>query len=139
MQKYQQIAVSGFISHNGKALVVRRSNDNTFLPRYWETAGGKLEWGEDPTLGLIREVKEEVGLMVRPLRPYRVWDYVDPGLGRHLVEVAMLCKVTGGAEVTLSAEHQEYRWITEDEVESLAPITDGMREVIAEGFALIKE
>lgn len=53
-------------------IAVRRMSDQKFLGvtnrkyRGWTTPGGKLEAGEDPTLGACRELEEETGLVASP-------------------------------------------------------------------------
>ncbi len=47
-----------------RILCVKRN----YGPKNWTTPGGRLEKGESPIEGLIREVKEETGFKVKPLR-----------------------------------------------------------------------
>jgi 8-oxo-dGTP diphosphatase len=47
-----------------RILCVKRN----YGPMNWTTPGGRLEKGESPIEGLIREVKEETGLKVKPVR-----------------------------------------------------------------------
>ena len=47
-----------------RILCVKRNFD----PKNWTTPGGGLEKGESPIEGLVREVKEETGLRVKPNR-----------------------------------------------------------------------
>ena len=137
--RYQNVAVSAFILHEGKALIVQRATNEDFLPNKWEQVGGKVEWGENPFGGLVREVKEESGLEVQPVQTYWVWSYTPQG-ERQTIEVAVMCEIVGGAEVTLSSEHQAYRWATEEEVRALsdADITKPMREEILAGFEFLR-
>ncbi|MEX0649479.1 MAG: NUDIX domain-containing protein [Candidatus Andersenbacteria bacterium] len=134
--KHQIAATSAFILHEGKALIALRSKEDDILPDYWEQVGGKLDWGESPEEGVTREVQEESGLHVRALRPYAVMSYMNEKKERHIIEVAYLCELVGPAEVTLSQEHQEYRWITEVELGSVAPMSEEMKESLRQGFAI---
>ncbi|MBU0597450.1 NUDIX domain-containing protein [Patescibacteria group bacterium] len=54
------------ISSDGKVLLVKRGIN----PKkgYWDTPGGFLEEGEDPVVGIKREIKEELGVNVRVVR-----------------------------------------------------------------------
>lgn len=135
--KYQNVAVSAFIPHEDKVLIVQRAADEDFLPNSWEQVGGKIEWGEDPFEGLVREVQEEAGITVKPLQAYWVQSYT-PNSDRHMVEVGIICELVGKSDVTLSEEHQAYEWVTEDEVKAISPMTDSMREEILSGFSFLR-
>jgi ADP-ribose pyrophosphatase YjhB (NUDIX family) len=56
---------------DGRVLLARRAAE-PFEGR-WDIPGGFLEEGEDPIDGLRRELKEETGLDVEPLRFLGVW------------------------------------------------------------------
>lgn len=136
--KYQNVAVSAFIPQGDKVLIVQRAADEDFLPDSWEQVGGKIEWGETPFDGLIREVKEEAGIAVKPMQVYWLTDYTPNG-ERHMVEAGIICEVEGNPQVQLSNEHQAYRWVTEEEVKNVSPMTDSMREEIIAGFVFLRQ
>jgi ADP-ribose pyrophosphatase YjhB (NUDIX family) len=59
---------------------MRRAPGVPGLDGKWELPGGKVEFRERPDQTIVREIKEELGLSVRPLRllPYlhtNVWEY----------------------------------------------------------------
>ena len=58
------IAVKSMIVNNGKLLIVKRANNDRYMPGIWEIPGGKLDIGENLLDGLIRETKEETGLEI---------------------------------------------------------------------------
>jgi len=136
--KYQNVAVSAFVPHDGKVLVVQRAADEDFLPDNWEQVGGKIEWGENPFDGLVREVMEEAGITVKPVQVYWLSDYT-PNSDRHMVEAGIICELVGSPDVKLSHEHQAYKWVTEDEIKKISPMTDSMREEILAGFNFLRE
>ena len=61
-----------FRDADGGILLVKPSYRET-----WEIPGGGLEHGEDPWAAAVREVKEEIGLELRPGR-LLVVDWVPP-------------------------------------------------------------
>jgi 8-oxo-dGTP pyrophosphatase MutT (NUDIX family) len=63
--------VVAVIARRGRVLVVRRAPGVPF-PGYWTPLSGKIEPGERQEQALVREVREEVGLVVRPGR--KVWE-----------------------------------------------------------------
>ncbi len=50
------------IIEDGRVLVTRRKK-GVHLEGLWEFPGGKVEDGEDPRLALVRELREEIGIV----------------------------------------------------------------------------
>jgi 8-oxo-dGTP pyrophosphatase MutT (NUDIX family) len=109
------------IEFSVKALIIR---DNKFLalhkarissPRY-ELPGGRLLFGETVEEAVVREVLEETGLTVVPVRLVDTWNYVAENL--QIVGVIYLCAEKEWAEIALSEEHDTYEWFA-PEVDSL--------------------
>jgi 8-oxo-dGTP diphosphatase len=132
--QHQIVAVSAFIPKDGKTLIAQRAVDEPFLPNHWENVGGGVEWGEHPLDALVREVKEESGLIVKPVQHYYVHHYLHEAKGKQIIEIATVCEIIGADTVTLSHEHQAYRWVTKSELEKIEPMTPKMRQVVLEGF-----
>lgn len=55
------IVAAGIVIEHGKVLLSRRKK-GTHLAGRWEFPGGKVEPGEDPRAGLMRELEEELGI-----------------------------------------------------------------------------
>lgn len=108
-----RIAVKAFVVAHGRLLVVRRQPKDINLPKIWELPGGRLEPGEDPFKGLMREVKEETGLSVTIGAPIEVRHF-KLKKGPIITMIIFLCETDGGT-VKLSAEHTAFDWITVDE------------------------
>lgn len=130
----QFVLVTAFIPWQDKVLVARRAADDDFLAGYWEMVGGKIDFGESPYAAIIREVHEEAGLVVKPIRPYFLFDQMTAS-GQHLIDIAFHCELIGKPEIVLSHEHQDSRWVAQDEIGKLMPMSDEMREVALKGFA----
>lgn len=104
------IAVKAFIVDNeGQLLIVKRADDDPHRPGMWEIPGGRLNPGEDPSLGLRREVKEETNLLVEVLDPLAVSHFARED--KQIVTlITFVCKPISG-KVKISEEHSDYKWV----------------------------
>jgi 8-oxo-dGTP pyrophosphatase MutT (NUDIX family) len=96
-----------------RILTLQRSK-TTRCPMAWETVHGRLEAGEEPEQGALREVREETGLDVKRLYNVCVQPFY---LHRsHTVELAVVFAafVDPAAEVHLSEEHSRSEWLVPD-------------------------
>lgn len=110
----QRIAVYGYIRNNeGKILLVQRAPHDSF-PGLWEMPGGTLDFGEDPKIGVEREVQEECGISVEALHPIAAISGVSEknDSKSHTVRLAFLCRlIDKRSKITLSKEHSAYLWV----------------------------
>ena len=61
---YYRISVKGLcVDETGRFMLAREDNGK------WELPGGGLDHGEDPIVGLIREIQEETGLKITYVSP----------------------------------------------------------------------
>lgn len=107
------VSVRGVVSGpDNTVLLLRRASDEQ-----WELPGGRLASGEQPTVGLTRECREETGLSVEINALCGAHSWVnDAGQDRFAVYYA--CEVDTTA-VTLSEEHRSAQWVSPAEAESL--------------------
>lgn len=104
-----------------KIVIFNQDNEILFLKRSekvpraggWDFPGGGLEYGEDPTLGIVREVAEETQLLISQVRPVHLMSVVN-GDDEFVVLVGYAGE-TLSSEVKLSWEHTEYRWLKVDQ------------------------
>jgi 8-oxo-dGTP diphosphatase len=101
------------INNEGKILTVRRSATAPIRPLNWDLPGGDLEFGEDPTQGIIREITEETSLNIERLEPFDVEAHVNSN-GEFWVTIAYKAASKTG-NVVLSYEHDEFKWVTPEE------------------------
>src|SRR3954447_9683451 len=84
----------------------------------WYCLSGVMEPGEEPAGGIVREVKEEAGLDVEPVRIVGV--YASPvvtysnGHTAQFVGTVFLCRVTGGELTLADDESLELRYFATD-------------------------
>jgi 8-oxo-dGTP diphosphatase len=125
------LAVSAAIYREGRILLVRRARapgrDLFSLP------GGVVEAGETLAGAVAREVLEETGLIVEPVRLAGHREVImrdaDGRVERHFVILAFACRWRAG-EAAPSDEVAEARWVAPDEIAGLAT-TGGLADIIA--------
>jgi ADP-ribose pyrophosphatase len=107
-----RVAVKAFIVRGNEVFLMKRESNDIQAPSIWEIPGGRLELGEDPIIGLMREIREETGLYVEVIYPMSVRHFTRDD-GQIITMLIFLCKPKGGY-LKLSDEHSEYSWIDID-------------------------
>jgi ADP-ribose pyrophosphatase YjhB (NUDIX family) len=110
------VSVAAAVIRDGQVLAIQR-RDNA----HWEPPGGVLELDESIEDGLRREVREETGLDIEPLRLTGVYKNMNRGI----VALVFRCAVIGGAQHT-SDETRAIDWLSPDDV----------RERMSEAYAV---
>jgi 8-oxo-dGTP diphosphatase len=110
--KKRGISIYGAVIKKNKFLLIHRSRNTLF--DVWEFPGGKLEFNESIKEGIAREVKEEVGLKVKIIKPLDVGMYYTRN-EQHIV-IVYLCKPISN-KIKLEEEHfSEYQWMGYKEI-----------------------
>jgi 8-oxo-dGTP pyrophosphatase MutT (NUDIX family) len=94
-----------------KVLTVQRALD-TRCPGAWETVHGRLDPGEKPEDGAIREIREETGLEVARLYNVTVQPFYLHMFGTVQLAIVFAAFVDEPADVKLSPEHQAHEWLS---------------------------
>lgn len=103
------------IAKDGKVLMCKGIGDAR-----WDLPGGRLHVKEDPTEGLMRELKEELGVDTIIGEPFysMVWYGAKSGLPRIFV-VYLVTLVDPTAEFVLAEDELEaLTWVGKDELEA---------------------
>jgi len=101
-------AVKAFILQDGKFLALHKK----IIKDDWlELPGGRMEFGESAEETVIREVFEETGLTVKPVKLLDTWNSVHDDY--QVTGIIYSCKIESG-ELRLSNEHDRYEWLTAD-------------------------
>ncbi|MCH7700483.1 MAG: NUDIX domain-containing protein [Planctomycetes bacterium] len=108
-----------------KYLMIRRA-EGEVAPGWWCFPGGAIEDGETEEQALVREVREEVGLDVRPIERIWTWNR-DDGL---LVLTWWRSELLGGVLLPNPDEVAEARWMTPSQIESLPKVLASNREFL---------
>ncbi|MFE9646168.1 NUDIX hydrolase [Streptomyces sp. NPDC006365] len=108
------------VMHEGRVLLVRRSETERFLPRVWGVPCGKLEPGESPQDGVLRELKEETGLLGEVVRKVGESSFVSEYRGHEVKnwQDNFLVKPLS-RHITLPEPDQAYAWLSPAELSSV--------------------
>lgn len=98
-------------------LILKRSPEKDFAAGAWECVTGRVDQGEGFEEALYREVREELGIEVRPLFMVGTTHFYR-GVERpeyELVGVVYCCVTVEREKLRLSQEHTAYRWVSATE------------------------
>ena len=116
--KRPMVGVGALIFHRGRILMAQRGKEP--LKGWWSLPGGALEIGESLDSAVRREVREETGLEIEPLRVFEIFERImRDSAGNteyHYVLVDFLCLVRSG-ELRSGADAAEAEWVSEDQLE----------------------
>jgi len=133
----QKIVLAGVVfNQQGKALILQRNENEDIYPGMWELPSGKREFFESSHDTLIREIKEETGLDVEIIQPCSVFEYKieKPNEVRDSTQINFIV-TSNTSEVKLSEEHQNYAWVSKDDIDKYE-MSDETKKVIRAAFNL---
>ena len=101
------VAAGALIDTDGRVLIAQRPAGK-LMAGLWEFPGGKVESGERPEQSLIRELKEELGIVVREecLAPLTFASHLYPEF--HLLMPLFVCRRWEG--IVAAREGQKLKW-----------------------------
>lgn len=108
LNKFLGVAVRAIIRKKGRILLLQRSLYSGFDAQLWEFPGGKIEYGENLTEALKREVMEEAGLLIRVGQPLKTWHFLKEPFW--VTSISFSCYYISDS-ITLSPEHTAYAWV----------------------------
>ena len=102
------VAACALIDVDGRVLLAQRPAGKP-MAGLWEFPGGKVERGERPEDSLIRELKEELGIVVSEacLAPFTFASHAYPEF--HLLMPLYVCRRWGGT--VTAKEGQRLAWV----------------------------
>src|SRR5207247_6182845 len=96
--RWPLVGIGALIFHRGRILMAQRGKEP--LKGWWTLPGGALETGELLDHAVRREVWEETGLIVEPVRVFEIFERIirdAAGVAEyHYVMIDYLCRVTCG-------------------------------------------
>ena len=113
------LIVRGILENDkGELLLIKRSDKDSWKPGFWEFPGGKLDPGQDVYIAFEREVLEETGLSVKPIKPlFFVDSYINPRYKYPGLPFVMIIGkgIVSGGKITLSDDHSDFKWLKPEE------------------------
>ncbi|MBM3898151.1 MAG: NUDIX domain-containing protein [Thaumarchaeota archaeon] len=115
-QKFPEPTVGALIINSDKILLVKSPK---WKHQKWTVPGGHIEVGESAEQAIVREVKEETGLDVIPIKLLLVQEaifseeYYKP---MHYLFFDFLCRASNSDVKLDNRELGEYRWFNDKEV-----------------------
>jgi 8-oxo-dGTP diphosphatase len=102
------VVACALIDPDGRVLIAQRPPGKG-MAGLWEFPGGKLDPNEAPEAALIRELKEELGIIVREacLAPFTFASHQYPDF--HLLMPLYVCRRWEGTPSAL--EHSALKWV----------------------------
>ncbi len=132
------VGVGAVIVADGRALLIRRGQSP--LLGEWSLPGGVLECGETLREAVIREAREETGLVVEADEMLGVYERVirgDDGRVRyHYVLIDFLCRPMEG-ELKAASDAAEAAWFSREELPALKLAHDA-NDVVRKGLQQAK-
>src|ERR1700675_2401066 len=129
------VGVGAVIVEEKRVLLIRRGTAP--LLGEWSLPGGVLECGETLRDAVVREAREETGLVVETSEMLGVYERLirdDEGRVRyHYVLIDFLCRPVGG-DLKAGSDAADVRWFTRDELPALNLAHDA-NDVVLKGLA----
>ncbi len=109
------LVACAIIEKDGRILAAKRSPAQSH-PGFWEFPGGKIRADEPPEAAVVREIKEELcaTISVKRRLMQATFEYPD----KRVTLIPFVCD--GSRTVCTPLEHEEVRWVSVREAESLA-------------------
>ena len=133
------LAVSAAIFRDGRVLIVRRAQPPA--QGIYTLPGGGVELGETLEEAVMREVREETGLDIEPIKlaghRQMIARDAEGKIERHFVILPFAARFIAG-ELSLSEELAEAKWLLPGELAGLRT-TEGLADIVAAAGDLIAD
>ncbi|HWR27165.1 MAG TPA: NUDIX pyrophosphatase [Candidatus Thermoplasmatota archaeon] len=119
--------VTCILEHDGKILLLKRSNQVGTYRGLWGGVAGYVEELEEPYDTAIKEIRQEAGIevdaleLVRKGNPIEFSDTYD-GRRYNWIVYPFLFHIQSKELVHIDWEHEEYRWVHPSEVRKLETV-----------------
>lgn len=128
------IGVGAVIFNNdGNVLIIRRGNKSQNEIGYWGIPGGAVEFGEKLEDAIKREVFEELGVKIKPLKILSPIDHILPSEKQHWVTASFVSKLTQGEPKAMEkGKIDKIEWMSIDKAVKLKKISKAAKCALIE-------
>lgn len=105
-----------FIRNGGDVLLMRRGMHKRVFPGYYNGIGGHVERHEDARTGMLREIREETGLIVSDLQLRGVYN-IDAGEDAGII--VFIFSAESASRQVIDCDEGTLEWVALDAVNSL--------------------
>lgn len=121
----EKIVVGAVITNDNDEILLMKRKEDDFMGGIFEIPGGNAEDGEGIYEVLKREIKKETNFDLKRVISYiNYFDYLS-GSGKKSRQFNFKVVVTGGPIIL--TEHDTYRWVNLDEIET-QNVSDAVKE-----------
>jgi 8-oxo-dGTP diphosphatase len=128
------VVAAALTNQTGEILLQKRPAGRQ-MAGLWEFPGGKVDAGESPESALVRELHEELGIIVDPQKLVPVTFASEPLEDRNLLLLLYVCREWQGEPQPLDTP--EIRWLRPSEMHSL-PMPPADKPLVAALESLFK-
>ena len=112
-----KVDIRGVVFRNGQILMVKENNDNK-----WALPGGFCDVGLSPSENIVKEIKEESGFIVKPIRLLALLDknkHPHPIDLQHFYKIFILCEIVDGV-ATVGIETNSIEFFSQNNLPELS-------------------
>jgi 8-oxo-dGTP diphosphatase len=108
------------LNREGKFFLAKRGPKAQNEPGTWEFPGGAVDFGETLAQAVKREVKEEFGIHIKPLKAMHPIDHLIPKEKQHWIAVGYIAKLISGKPKIIEPEKcTEIGWYSIKEIDKM--------------------
>ncbi|ENU1226371.1 MULTISPECIES: 8-oxo-dGTP diphosphatase MutT [Providencia] len=112
MEKKHLYIAAGIIRNSQKKIFITKRPEGTHMAGFWEFPGGKLETNESPEAALVRELEEEVGIIVTKSE---LFHRVDHEFDDRFITLYFFI-ISSWENEPYGKEGQDSRWVCQDDL-----------------------
>jgi 8-oxo-dGTP diphosphatase len=136
MQQFVRVGVGVIIERDGKILLGLRKSQHA--ENTWAFPGGHLEFGETPEQCAIREVREEVGVLLENPRRHAFTNDIFSESAKHYVTIFVKGILAPGQEPCNAEPEKCAGWQWFDPAHLPQPLMPTITNFLKDGYKLVE-